>query len=88
MPMRRTAVFNLLAALAFAAVPARAADTAKPSAEGVEYFEKHVRPILVDTCYKCHSVEEHKSNRGCCPAVDSPLFNRRIRCAGTWQRPS
>lgn len=34
------------------------------------------------------SVEPHKSNRGRYPAVDRPLFNGRIRCAGTRQRPS
>ena len=25
------------------------------SAEGVEYFEKYVRPVLVERCYACHS---------------------------------
>ena len=29
-------------------------------AEGVEFFEKKVRPILVDNCYKCHSREAEK----------------------------
>ena len=28
--------------------------------EGVEFFEKKVRPILVDNCYKCHSREAEK----------------------------
>ena len=26
-----------------------------PSAEGVEFFEKHIRPIFVEHCYECHS---------------------------------
>jgi hypothetical protein len=33
---------------------------AKPatnSAEGFEYFEKHIRPVLVKHCYACHSAE-------------------------------
>jgi hypothetical protein len=43
--------------LALVAVPAaRAADTP----EGVEYFETRVRPILVDSCYKCHSAQSEK----------------------------
>ncbi|MBY0527502.1 MAG: PSD1 and planctomycete cytochrome C domain-containing protein [Gemmataceae bacterium] len=28
---------------------------AEPSAEGVEFFEKKIRPVLVDQCMKCHS---------------------------------
>src|SRR5687767_5642311 len=35
---------------AFAAAP--------PSAEQVEFFEKQVRPVLVDRCYECHSAEK------------------------------
>jgi len=31
---------------------------AAPTAEGVEFFEKRIRPILVDHCYKCHSAAE------------------------------
>src|SRR5690606_9176939 len=23
--------------------------------EGIEYFEKHIRPVLVERCYACHS---------------------------------
>src|SRR5947209_2085674 len=37
--------------LFFAAAPAAAA----PQGEGVEFFEKQVRPILVGRCYPCHS---------------------------------
>ncbi len=35
---------------AFAAAP--------PSAEQVEFFEKQVRPVLVERCYECHSAEK------------------------------
>src|SRR3954454_12081249 len=42
---------------------ARAADDAKePSKEGLEFFEKKIRPVLVESCYKCHSVEA-KANK-------------------------
>jgi cytochrome c553 len=51
----------LLLALAAAA---RAEDKppagAKPSPEGVEFFEKKVRPVLVKHCYSCHSAEAKK----------------------------
>src|SRR5690349_6872686 len=53
--MRLTLAPLILCALV-AAPAARAADTP----EGLEFFEKHVRPILVDTCYKCHSAQSEK----------------------------
>ena len=31
---------------------------------GLEFFEKNVRPILTDRCYKCHSVSEGVSKGG------------------------
>lgn len=31
-----------------------------PSKQGVEYFEKHIRPILVEHCYECHSAKDVK----------------------------
>src|SRR5262249_24419523 len=31
------------------------ARAAEPSPEGVEFFEKKVRPILVNHCFECHS---------------------------------
>lgn len=33
-------------------------------ASELEFFEKHVRPILVERCYECHSVEAGKSKGG------------------------
>ena len=37
---------------------ARAGD--KPTPEGVEFFEKKVRPLLVKHCYECHGPDEQK----------------------------
>lgn len=37
--------------------PARAA---KPTAAEVEFFEKEVRPLLVEKCWKCHGETTHK----------------------------
>ncbi len=42
-----------------AAVPLHAADTA-----GVEFFEKRIRPILVERCYECHSAQANKVKGG------------------------
>lgn len=37
---------------------------AEPSAADLEFFEKKVRPILVERCYECHSAESGKSKGG------------------------
>jgi hypothetical protein len=39
------------------AVPARAAD---PTPDGIEFFEKKVRPVLVKHCYECHAADAKK----------------------------
>ncbi|MGE5194832.1 MAG: PSD1 and planctomycete cytochrome C domain-containing protein [Deltaproteobacteria bacterium] len=39
---------------AFLALISGAAHCAEPSAEDIEFFEKQVRPVLVETCQKCH----------------------------------
>src|SRR5262245_40534107 len=36
----------------------RAQDAA--DADGTEFFEKKIRPVLVDRCYSCHSAEAKK----------------------------
>ena len=53
----------LALALTFAAVALRAgaaaASDSPPAAtpDGLEFFEQKIRPLLVDTCYKCHGPE-------------------------------
>jgi hypothetical protein len=51
----RTLASGLLAFLGVASTwllaPARAAD---PSPEAVEFFEKRIRPLLVENCFECH----------------------------------
>lgn len=34
---------------------------AEPSAEQLEFFEKKVRPVLVERCQKCHGAEKHEA---------------------------
>jgi hypothetical protein len=43
------------------ATTARAAD--EPSKEGVEFFEKNIRPVLSDSCYKCHSAKAQANKK-------------------------
>jgi hypothetical protein len=53
--MQRRAGWIVPAVLILSVVaPARAAE---PSAEGVEFFEKKIRPLLTDNCFRCHSKE-------------------------------
>src|SRR4051794_11925336 len=69
-PMRRLRRIGAVAGVILAGTlalcgtrTARAADDAKePTKEGLEFFEKKIRPVLVETCYKCHSVEA-KANK-------------------------
>mgnify|MGYP003350515361 CR=1 FL=1 len=35
-----------------------------PTKEGIEFFEKKIRPVLVAKCYKCHSAESEKVKGG------------------------
>ena len=55
--LRKITCFSLLIAALTAAV-VRGADA--PSAEGVAYFEKHIRPLLIERCYECHGAEKQK----------------------------
>jgi cytochrome c553 len=57
---RRTAILASL----FASTLAHAADEPAASKEGLEFFEKNVRPILADRCYECHSAEKNSSKGG------------------------
>jgi len=41
--------------------PASAADA---TSEGIEFFEKRIRPILVGHCYECHSTQSKKHKGG------------------------
>jgi mono/diheme cytochrome c family protein len=42
------------------AISLRAAD----EAAGIEFFEKKIRPVLADNCYKCHSADAEKIKGG------------------------
>ena len=50
-----------LALLLLAALPALAAE---PTTEQTAFFEKNIRPVLVEACYKCHSAADQKRKGG------------------------
>ena len=35
-----------------------------PSADGLAFFERKIRPLLADNCYQCHSSESEKLKGG------------------------
>jgi len=38
----------------------RAGEAEAPSAEQIEFFEKRIRPLLANHCYRCHSKQTKK----------------------------
>ena len=47
-----------------AAEPAPAMAAAGLTADQVHFFEKHIRPLLVENCYQCHSAGAEKGIKG------------------------
>src|SRR5262245_2030481 len=58
-PCRVTPLMRSLAVLAILAAPLTA--PAAPPRPAVEYFEKHIRPVLVQKCQKCHGPKKQSS---------------------------
>ncbi len=54
------------------ALPMRAAELADETA----FFENNIRPILVDSCYKCHSIEKNKVQRRLVPGQPTKPHER------------
>ena len=52
---------SLLFAFALSAAAAEVNDLPR---EGFDFFEKNIRPVLVDKCYKCHSTQSEKLKGG------------------------
>jgi cytochrome c553/transposase-like protein len=50
------AAWFIFAALATAAEP-----PASPPADGIEFFEKRIRPLLAEHCYQCHGPKKQES---------------------------
>ncbi|MEM6364438.1 MAG: PSD1 and planctomycete cytochrome C domain-containing protein [Planctomycetota bacterium] len=64
--MRTAAIAALfLAAIALSLVlPPATADAAEREADRIAFFENHVRPVLVEHCYECHSTEAGEAEGG------------------------
>ncbi len=63
-PSLKFALLRPALALCFAVVGPLGVVAAEPDAKGVEFFEKKIRPILVESCYKCHSQNGEKPKGG------------------------
>ena len=63
---RRLIVFRQSLLLAFiAGLPAVSlAQADAQNREGLEFFEKRIRPVLVEKCYECHSAKAKKIEGG------------------------
>src|SRR5688572_20977037 len=46
--------------------------SADPSASGIEFFERKVRPLLAENCFSCHGEEKQKAKL----RLDSPAAIR------------
>jgi hypothetical protein len=56
---------TMFAASVLPAIAALVPDpNAAPSADQLAFFEKSIRPVLVDKCYKCHSAKADKAKGG------------------------
>ena len=63
--MQRDRSFLLTAIAVFVlATMQTVAANAEPTPEAVEFFEKRIRPVLVEQCYECHSAESGKARGG------------------------
>ena len=54
----------LVVSCARAAITPDAPVAGKVDTGGVEFFEKHIRPVLSQKCYGCHSTESGKTKGG------------------------
>ena len=57
---RRLSIWASLPFFAALSAPANAADDPK----GIEFFENKIRPVLVNSCYECHSAKSAKLKGG------------------------
>ena len=58
--MTRNLLLLLSLTAGFAMPDVASAESTEPDAAGIEFFEKHVRPVLAESCYSCHSTESKK----------------------------
>jgi hypothetical protein len=59
-PSARIVVLGLMATATFAVRAGEPSAAQSGSKEGLEFFEKHIRPVLAQYCYECHSTQAKK----------------------------
>jgi Protein of unknown function (DUF1549)/Protein of unknown function (DUF1553)/Planctomycete cytochrome C len=65
--------FSALPWVALVVFTASRAVAAPPAADGMDFFEKQVRPVLVNRCYQCHSVAKKTKGGLALDSRDSTL---------------
>jgi hypothetical protein len=63
-PVIRAVIVPSLSLLCWAGTGLPACAQAQSSAEGIEFFEKKIRPLLAAHCYTCHSAKAEKLRGG------------------------
>ena len=66
-PKRKAKGFTFWASLGLALVQACTIANGQdnqPTAQGLEFFEKEIRPLFAENCYKCHSVNAKRLEAG------------------------
>src|SRR5688500_12429525 len=61
--MRRSAAGLVLAAVVWSGLPGVRLTASPPDPAGAEFFERKVRPVLVEHCFKCHSADAEKTKK-------------------------
>ena len=59
---RRLSLTALLLAALAAVAFCRLGDCREPTREQIDFFERKVRPVLVERCQKCHGPKTQKAN--------------------------
>ena len=65
MPFNRVVIIPAILLLVAASGGVRADDEREPDDKAkIDYFEKHIRPLLIRNCYECHSNKSGNRNSG------------------------
>jgi hypothetical protein len=62
--LKRMALLLAVGLCAFVARPFSGNAQTEPSREGIEFFEKKIRPVLAANCFMCHSSQSSKPQSG------------------------
>jgi len=63
MSLRIVLLLQITVALIVQTVSAAEPETSKPDAAALDFFEKRIRPVLVASCYECHSAQAKKDGK-------------------------